>query len=195
MSLTGLVDAELLRGGRSHLRPLAIKYADKLIPKFQIALNQKDALTDELMPLAAEAPDIPTKTSNVLDALTKYIPTEVIALYIAACSTMAALKTPIPTQKLVYWIFIGCTPVLFMLLLAGKRRQAHLPVFPPVENFWKNWPLWKLCASAAAFGAWALAVPTTPYLTDEGGRILATFVGLVVSTLLNMLGAIIQPEG
>jgi hypothetical protein len=50
------------------------------------------------MPLAAAQPIEPSKGSNALDSLARYIPTKVITLYVAGCSVMAALKDKVPNN-------------------------------------------------------------------------------------------------
>ena len=195
MSLTTLVDAELVRTERDrHLRPQVSLLTDSLLPKFQIPKHHREALIKDLIPVAAQTPSVPTPSSGALGALAKYIPTEVVALYTAACSAMAAATASPSTQRLTYWSFVAGTPVLFLLLLAGKRRRAQLSIFPPLKEFWSKWPWWKLIASTIAFAAWAVAIPSTPYWTDQAGRIVAAFAAVLVSTFLAVIGGIAEPE-
>ena len=55
-----------------------------------------------------------------------------------------------------------------------------------------NLPWWKLVASTIAFSVWALAVPNTPYLNSQSGKIVAAFGALFVSTLLTLLEPIFE---
>jgi hypothetical protein len=144
------------------------------------------------MPLAAAPPIEPSKGSNALDSLARYIPTEVITLYVAACSAMTALKDKVPGNApyYVYWGFVGLTPLLFLIILVGKRRSAGLPALPSLGK----WPWWKLVASLTAFGIWALAVPGTPYLRGEVGGVVAAFLALFVSTFLTLLEPVFETK-
>ena len=55
----------------------------------------------------------------------------------------------------------------------------------------KSWPWWKLIASTIAFSVWALAVP--PLIQGDAGKVVAGFGALLVSTLLGLIGNIVEP--
>ena len=63
------------------------------------------------------------KSSAAFEALARYIPTEIVTLYIAAASAMAALKEVIPAINVTntYWFFVFITPLVFLVVLGGKR--------------------------------------------------------------------------
>jgi hypothetical protein len=128
----------------------------------------------------------------MLDALSRYIPTEIITLYLAALAAMPALVATFAfvTNVRLYWFFAILTPILLLLVLAGKRRREGLPVFPAL----RDWPWWKLIASTIAFLVWALAVPTTPYMDGPAGKVVAAFGALLVSTFLTLLEPILEPR-
>jgi hypothetical protein len=134
----------------------------------------------------------PTAASNALVALARYIPAEIVTLYVAALSAMPAFSATfaLVTEVRLYWFFVGLTPVLLLLVLAGKRRSEGFSVFPP----WKEWPWWKLIASTIAFLVWALAIPGTPYLLGAQGKVVAAFGALLVSTFLTLLEPIFEPS-
>jgi hypothetical protein len=94
------------------------------------------------------------------------------------------------TEIRLYWFFVALTPVLLILVLAGKRRSEGFSVFPT----WKEWPWWKLIASTIAFLVWALAIPGTPYLSTAQGKMVAAFGALLVSTFLTLLEPIFEPS-
>lgn len=196
MSLTSMADSEISSHETNFLanrmRPRVSAHANAMLQSFNIAAAKATDLTENLLPLATETPVEPTKGSNALDSLARYIPTEAITLYVAACSAMAALKGKIPADAefWVYWIFVVLTPLLFLVIFMGKRRSADLPVLPAFSN----WPWWKLCASTIAFGVWALAVPSGPYSGGEISGILAAFFALFVSTFLTLLEPIFEPK-
>jgi len=194
MSLTSLADQEIIRTEpkflQDRLRPQVSLYANAIVQKLDVPANKLGALTTELLPIAAAAPMQPTPGSNALDALARYIPTEAITLYVAACSTMEALKSVVSgdVKIYVYWGFVVLTPILFLLIFAGKRSSAKLPPLPPPLQ----WPWWKLIASTLAFGIWALAVPNAPYLRGELGGVVAAFLAVFVSTFLALLQPIFE---
>jgi len=150
-----------------------VRRVEKKHPEF--ALKRKAPGKDE------EA----AKAQNALEALTEYIPAEIITLYIAASSVMGPLKATFSsvTELSVYWFFVALTPIVFFLIYVAKRRHEQLP---PLPSF-GEWPIWRLMASTFAFAIWAQAVPTSPYLqgTAEGGAI-AAFGALLVSTFLKL---------
>ncbi len=143
-----------------------------------------ESLTNDLVPLAAaRPPNEQTKASDALDALVRYIPTETVTLYVAASAALPSLKSSLgATELIVYWSFAVLTAVLFLLIFAGKRRSAGMPALPSLGK----WPWWKLIASAIAFMAWGLALPSSPYLTGEAGKVVAAFAALLVSTFLSL---------
>jgi hypothetical protein len=131
-----------------------------------------------------------TAAATVLDALARYVPTEIVTLYLTAVSAMPALTDTFTrvTDVRVYWFFTILTPILLLLVIAGKRRREGLSPFPG----WGDLPWWKLVASTIAFSVWALAVPNTPYLNSQSGKIVAAFGALLVSTLLTLLEPIFE---
>jgi hypothetical protein len=197
MSLSSLADQAIINRETSFLqkrmKPLVTQHATTMLHKFDIAPAKVELLTENLLPLAAKAPVESTKGSNTLDSLVRYIPTEAITLYIAACSVMAALKDKVPPgiPYWVYWAFVILTPLLFLIIFAGRRRSDGLPAFPPFRAL----PWFTICASTIAFGVWSLAIPGTPYLKGEVGGVLAAFLALFVSTFLTLLEPIFGPSG
>jgi hypothetical protein len=111
-------------------------------------------------------------------------------LYVAATAAISSLTATFPslTPYSLYWGFVVLTPILFLLIYIGKRRSQKLAALP--QNIWQ-WPWWKLIASTIAFMVWALAVP--PLVTMDAGKIVAAFGALLVSTLLSVLGAVVEP--
>jgi len=127
-----------------------------------------------------------TPPNNALSMLVKYIPTESVTLYVAAISAAAALKSIWSQVNAVqiYWFFAALTPVIFILVLLGKRRMMHLlPLLPPVREF----PWWKLIACTVAFLVWALAVPGNPYISGESAGAVVGFFAIFISTILSLL--------
>jgi hypothetical protein len=202
MSLTSLAQREILRKEqptlRGLIRPTLHKYVSQSIaPKYSITNTQDvSSLTEDLLSSTPVRSLEQTQASNVLDGLVKYIPTESITLYIAAFSAMDALKSTFNfiTEERVYWFFSIFTPILFLLIYAGKRRSNQLTSLPPQL---KNLPWWKLIASTIAFLVWALAIPTAPYLhspANPAGGVVAGFFALFISTVLSLLEPLFEPQ-
>jgi len=195
MSISTLATNELIRTEGQFLQEQAKPRVDEisatLIPKLNLTAPQADMLISEgLFPLAKDEPVKSGAASAAFDALVKYIPTEVITLYVAAVSILPALKQtfPVLTEACVYWFFVVFTPVLFLVILLGKRREAKLDLFPPL----RHWPWWKLVASTIAFSVWSLAIPGNPYLHGDLSGGIAAFGALLVSTFLTLLQPIFE---
>jgi hypothetical protein len=124
-----------------------------------------------------------------LDALTKYIPTETITLFIACASAKDALASAFPGAPLglihVYWLFAALTPALVWLLtLIEYRRNPGPEPFKP--------PLWRMAAATIAFLVWALAVPGM--VEGEAKQVLVAVGALLVSSVLELIGRLFEPR-
>ena len=120
-----------------------------------------------------------------LNALVKYIPTEIVTMYVASVSTIQSLRSALPffDARFLYWGFTVLTPCLLVLMYASKRATEGLPTLPKLREM----PWWKMTASSVAFMVWALAVPGNPYIAGDGAPIVAGFGAIVISTLLSLL--------
>jgi hypothetical protein len=125
--------------------------------------------------------------SDVVAALTKYIPTESITLYIATVAAQVALTSVVPwmTPRFTYWAIVAGTPLLMLLLhLRAKAINGGDWKTHPAE-----WPWWPMIASTIAFAVWAMAVPGNP-IVDTGsgtGGAVAALAAVFVSTSLNLV--------
>jgi len=128
--------------------------------------------------------------SNAISVLTKYIPTEVITLYVAAVSAAPALRafTGYIDMVRIYWVYAVLTPVTLLLIYLGKLKRANQPL--PPSQFW---PWWRMLAATVAFLVWALAIPGNPYVRGDIGGVLAAFGALFVSTFLTLLEPFFEP--
>lgn len=126
-----------------------------------------------------------------LESLTKFIPTEILAPYIAAFEIGAApvresCTEPCPTwdAAAIYVVFIVAAPVLLILFEFGKSAASRLP--------WPSLPVlgWRAVAAAVAFAVWGLAVPQNPYQALVGGAAAAAFFAMVISPVLTAIDAI-----
>jgi len=192
MSLSSLANDEILRTDRKNLDMSGVveRRLPEILAKAGPASPDTPALREIAHSLATEPPVPQNPGSNALDSLVKYIPTEAVTLYVAATSALSSIKGAFPeiTPASLYWGFVVFTPVLFLLIYLGKRRSQKLTLLPAERS---QLPWWPLVASTIAFGVWALAVP--PLVTTDGGKIVAAFGALLVSTLLTVIGSIVQP--
>ncbi len=135
--------------------------------------------------LSAEA-DQNNAVTGSLNLLVKYIPTEVITLYVATLSAAPALQDVFPRMQTrdIYWAFTIVTPLLLLLVYINKRVTSGLT---PLPSDRRDWPWWKLIAATLAFMVWALAVPGNPYVSGETAAVIAALGAVFISMILNLL--------
>lgn len=128
-----------------------------------------------------------TTKANVEAALTVlfgYIPTEIIALYVAV---LAALGGTVVTNA--HWAtfisFLIGTPIIVWMVYAAKLKNLNVAL--PIK--FSEWPKWEMFAATAAFTAWAFALPQSPFavFTDWYSSAVASVAILVTSTVLGLL--------
>ncbi len=133
--------------------------------------------------------------NQVLDFLTKYIPGEVIALYIPVVAVLPAIKKledtfdPDVAGKWVYWMFVIASPFLFLFIYAIKaERDELLRLRNPL-----NWPRFRMAATFIAFAVWALAVPENPILKPNAlAALIAGILAPIVSFFLSGVELIVN---
>jgi len=190
MSIATLTDEELAVKEPQLTQPQVAESAGRLRKTLNLDAGQTPELEGELSRMASLPPGLKTRASSAIDALARFIPTEAITLYVAAVAAMPALDETFDwlDAKSAYWIFVCLTPILFLLVFMGKRKTSGLPALPGVTK----WPWFKLSASTIAFMVWALAVPTSPYLTGDSGKVVAAFGAVLVSTFLTLLEPVLS---
>lgn len=162
-------------------------------PRFLVRRGAAEApmLTkDDLSGLDDEVAERDTVTGS-LNLLVKYIPTEVITLYVATLSAAPALQDVFPYIRTndIYWAFTIITPLLLFLIYINKRATSGLrPIIPARQQ----WPWWKLIAATVAFMVWALAVPGNPYVSGETAAVLAGLGAVFISMILNLLEPVFE---
>lgn len=123
-----------------------------------------------------------------LAALTKFIPTETITMFVAVIAGMDAIAklkgSPVVSPWVIYAAFALLTP-LIVYALARKAWTAELDaqgVQPAPPRFQP--PAFRMLAASAAYLVWALAIPGM--VGDPVGQILAGIGAVVVPTLLSI---------
>ena len=181
MSINSMTNDELRR--RNEFRRQAV--LESAVAK-DLSLPVPPATTRAATEVAVQDNQI----SNTVNALVKYIPTEIVTLYVAAASATPAVRSAIPDfdARITYWGFAILTPLLLILVYASKRASSGLATLPPVSQL----PWWKMVAATIAFLIWALAVPSNPYITGDSGAVVAGFGAVIISTLLSLLEPIFE---
>jgi len=123
---------------------------------------------------------------DALSALTKYIPTEVLTLYLPALAVATAVgeQHVSSDQKLLYWVFgLVVTPLAAIAVNLRKRAVAKQPIWPGRAEF----PVWVILSSSIAFLAWSLAIPGNPYIDKPVLNVVSGFSALLASTILSFI--------
>jgi hypothetical protein len=130
--------------------------------------------------------DVNPKTSveSAIGILFSYIPTEVIALYVAVLAALVP-DPQMQAQWITFYVFLGLTPIVVWLVYAAKVKQTTGKI-PWAPN---ELPLWEMFASTLAFVAWAFALPNSPFsvFTNWYSSAIAGVVILVTSTILGLV--------
>lgn len=117
------------------------------------------------------------------EALSKFIPTELLAPYLGALSLSTSQKW---NQTTIYILFIIVTPFAFLLFKCAKSALAK-------EQWPKILPLfWRATAATSAFAVWGLSAPSNPYQIVIGGPAVAGFIAILISPILFAFDAIIM---
>jgi len=125
-----------------------------------------------------------SKVSTALEMLARYIPTEIIALYLAALSIAPAFKETLHVEPpVLYWFGVVLTPILLTAAYLTNSWKANheLPKL-------KDWPWWKAFAATAAFATWALAVPGNGLIATASAASVTGFMAILVSLILSWIG-------
>jgi hypothetical protein len=104
-------------------------------------------------PLVAPVPVGTTGIGLALSSIGTYIPTEVMATYLA-------ILAAIPIGRghgfhwLMFWVFLIATPVVVWLGVAVARQSEGIVVRPA-----QQWPWWSMIAATVAFAAFVVVLP------------------------------------
>lgn len=130
----------------------------------------------------------PSGADKAIDALSKFIPTEMLAPFVAALSLIATGEVTWSGTTVYAW-FLAATPAAFLLFHFAKIAMDKAQSWPTTADL----PLlvWKALAATVAFAVWAVAVPTNELQTTVGGPAVAGFFAIIVSPLLTAIDAIL----
>ena len=146
-------------------------------------------LNDDLSPAGVQAfkmvvEEKKTKKSSSLDVLTKFIPTEMLAPYVAFLAYASDNNNQLDASA-VYWWAVALTPALSLFFEYAKRAMDN--------EAWPNIKLviWRAIAATVAFAVWGLAPPGSAYQPDVGGPAVAGLAAFFVSPILTGADAIV----
>lgn len=157
-----------------------------------------------------KAPD----ANDAVDVIMKYIPSEAIALYIAALPILSSLNSAeLPsslnaTTNYLRSLLIGFINIDKMyLILAFAFLTAIIVVLIYAGDYAKEkgkweiskrecWPsLWSIVSAVIAFIVWAWAIPNP---LAEGGQVnvsaTSTFILIATSIFLPLIGQVVAPN-
>ena len=132
---------------------------------------------------SGEAPQ--TKT---LEELVRYIPTEIITLYLAAIALatpmvggITAMSSDYTGRWITFFVALAVTPLFVVSDFLAKARE---------QGTSRKLPVYNIIAAAIAFAAWGFALPASPFgdLSWYSAG-WAGFVALAASIVLGRLGA------
>jgi hypothetical protein len=101
--------------------------------------------------------------TNILNQLTRWIPTETIAIYVALLALLAPVTqgSDYTSRWILFGIVVGANPIIVISIALAKSKissESHgLPRWPGFHP-----PLFAIVVSMVAFAAWAFALPDTP---------------------------------
>ncbi len=140
-------------------------------------------------PPAGSAGQGSAQMDTAFHVLFGYIPTEILTLYVAVLAAINQPDQVTNAEWITFWLFLAATPVVVWLVYGAKIKAAQKPL-PLAPG---TWPIWEMFAATAAYCAWALALPNTPF-TDFPwySSALSGVIVLVTSTFLGLLAPFFQ---
>ncbi|MEV6012610.1 hypothetical protein AB0M29_38200 [Streptomyces sp. NPDC051976] len=122
--------------------------------------------------------------ASLAESVTAYIPTEVVATYVAV---VGLLQQPADQSRasgwVVFWAFLGITPIAVWLGLARQEQVKGLPL-PVHPASWPTHTWFNLIAATASFALWGFSMPGTPFQDFGWYKSPYGSAALVVGTLL-----------
>lgn len=153
MSITSMANVAFVRRADVSTNSVSVNAAPKSASQIELA--------------TAGTPNSQSAVTTALKVIVTYIPTEVLALYVAV---LAAIQDPTRQSRRSLWVAFYCflvlTPIVVWLVYAAKVRAAKKPL--PTSA--RAWPLWEMFAATVAFVAWALACPKVRSTITRGIR-------------------------
>lgn len=121
--------------------------------------------------------------NDSLDTLSKFIPTEMLAPYVAFLAFASQNSGPSPEN--IYLWFVVATPIFALFFQYAKSAYNDMP-WPDLKAV-----IWRSVAATVAFAVWALAPPGSAYQAGVGGPVVAGLVAMIISPILAGADAIV----
>ena len=128
-------------------------------------------LNRDLAPHGVRAFDLPAgaaggalASSEMLDGLTRFIRTEILAPYVSFLS-FATSKNTFSTESF-YWCFVILTPLLTVFFQLARSAMDGVP-WPPLKGV-----VCSALLATVAFMVWGLVPPSSPFQDGLGGPAL-----------------------
>jgi hypothetical protein len=141
-----------------------------------------------LQPQTASTASAVAEASRTLVA---YIPTEVVAVYVAGAAAIDdPAAGPAGGQWVLFWVILALTPIAAWTGLALTSREAGVPL--PLAPM--SWPIPEMILSSAAFCVWAFSLPGSPFGQFEWFRpAMGAGVLLVGTFVISVIGSLVRP--
>ena len=141
---------------------------------------------------AEPIPTQPEEVKNALSQLVKFIPTEVMTVYIPIATGLPLIQPKVSAFKLaepIFWVFVAVTPIIVVVATASAlaKRLSDPAVGRRLLFSPRQWPWWRMVAGMISFLAWALAMTGGPYLTGDVGHFIAGLIVLGVCALILLI--------
>jgi hypothetical protein len=149
-------------------------------------IDQAPSTSGEVAATKGLRPEAASGLASAQAAVTTYIPTEVLTVYVAVLAALAGSTANAGWGALI--AFLVATPIVVWLTYAAQVRTAkgHLP------TALEEWPRWEMLFGSIAFLAWAFALPQTPFAGfDWYTPALAGVAVLIVTTGLGLLAPVV----
>ena len=158
------------------------------------SLMTEDARRSLMIKVHAEGANVVQEKDNsataALKALEKYIPTEVLALYIPAISIAPSFQAVLGLDAAsLYWAFAALT-VVFAMGTYMKSMTNNGLALPSVLA----WPWWKALFAMLAYLVWGLTITANPYVKTPEQIAVTGFGALFVSIVLNFVATFFDPK-
>jgi hypothetical protein len=114
----------------------------------------------------------------------KYIPAEVMALYVPCFAAVLSLQSEIATRVLL--LIFG--PIAFLMTLIIYIGKANMPVSAALMNL-RTWPWWSLTTATLGYFIWALSLPNNTLIDPQIQQFVSTVGIAIVSVAFPFLEA------
>jgi uncharacterized membrane protein len=115
-------------------------------------------------------------STNLINQITRWIPTETITVYVALLALVAPLTAHSPSftsRWVLFWLVTAANPLVVVLLAMAKTKTG--------DSF--KLPAFEMIIAPIAFAAWAFALPDTPLSSISGYGIRWNTAILTVTTV------------